>query len=93
MGDFIKPSDLKGKIDTDDAPLVIDVRAHDEFNEGHVPGAVNIPVDDLPNRLSEIPKDRPIVPYCNMYHRGNSRGERAAQLLKDNGYEAHAIDG
>lgn len=93
MNELIKPEELQKKLNTYDVPLVIDVRTPDEFNEGHIPGAVNIPIDDLPNRLSEIPKERPIVPYCNMHHRGNSRGERAARLLEDNGYEAHAIDG
>jgi phage shock protein E len=93
MNEFIKPADLEKKLNKKDAPLVIDVRTPDEFNGGHIPGAVNIPLDDLPNRLSGIRKERPIVPYCNMHHRGNSRGERAAQLLRDNGFEARAIDG
>ncbi|SHJ74254.1 rhodanese-like domain-containing protein [Alicyclobacillus tolerans] len=93
MTEFIKPVDLQEKLNSDDRPLVIDVRSSDEYNEGHVPGAINISIDDLPNRLSEIPKDRQIIPYCNMRHRGNSRGERAAQYLQENGFKAIAIDG
>ncbi|MFB5193031.1 rhodanese-like domain-containing protein [Alicyclobacillus fastidiosus] len=73
--------------------LVIDVRTHDEFSQGHIPGAVHIPIDDLPTRLSEIPKEKSIVSYCNMRHRGNSRGERAAKYLQENGFKAFAIDG
>jgi rhodanese-related sulfurtransferase len=65
----------------------------DEFRKGHIPGAINIPIDELANRLSEITKEKPIVSYCNMQHRGNSRGEKAAQLLKENGFEANVIDG
>jgi len=43
MIEFIKPVDLQEKLNSDDAPLVIDVRMPDEFSQGHVPGAVNIP--------------------------------------------------
>lgn len=93
MTEFIEPTELLEKLNADATPLVIDVRTPDEFNQGHIPGAINIPMDDLPTRLSEIPKERPIVSYCNMRHPGNSRGERAAQFLKDSGYQALAIDG
>ena len=93
MAEFINPVDLNEKLNSDDRPFVIDVRSSDEYNEGHVPGAVNIPIDVLSNRLTEIPKERQIVPYCNMRHRGNSRGERAAQYLLENGFKAIAIDG
>jgi rhodanese-related sulfurtransferase len=44
-------------------------------------------------RLGEIPRDRPVVPYCNMQHPGNSRGERVTALLLARGYEARVLDG
>lgn len=62
--------------------LLIDVRTPDEFNSGHIAGAVNISVDTIANRLSEIPHDRPIVVYC---HSGN-RSKQAAQILAQAGY-------
>ncbi|MEJ5212076.1 MAG: metalloregulator ArsR/SmtB family transcription factor [Burkholderiales bacterium] len=44
--------------------MVIDVRPPSEFAAGHIPGAVNIPIDLLPKRLKTLPKDQEIVAYC-----------------------------
>jgi ArsR family transcriptional regulator len=44
--------------------VVLDVRPEDEFALGHVPGALNIPVEELERRLAELPKDQEIVAYC-----------------------------
>lgn len=65
-----------------DAPFVLDVRTPAEFVAGHVPGAVNIPHDQVAARLSEVPKDRDVVLYC----RSGRRTELAAQVLAGNGY-------
>jgi rhodanese-related sulfurtransferase len=43
---------------------IIDVRSSEEFDEGHIPTALNIPLVDLPGMLSEIPKNKTIVTYC-----------------------------
>jgi NADPH-dependent 2,4-dienoyl-CoA reductase/sulfur reductase-like enzyme/rhodanese-related sulfurtransferase len=52
------------------SPLLLDVRTPQEFACGHIPGAVNIPVDNLRSRLAEVPKRRPIVTYCQVGQRG-----------------------
>lgn len=44
--------------------VVLDVRPAPEFAAGHIPGAVSIPLDELPERLSELPADMEIVAYC-----------------------------
>ena len=44
--------------------IVLDVRPEDEFALGHVPGALNIPINELKRRLVELPKDQEIVAYC-----------------------------
>lgn len=62
--------------------VLLDVRTPEEFASGHISGAININVDELPNRLSEVPKDEPIVVYC----RSGRRSAIAAQLLSDAGY-------
>ena len=46
------------------AATVLDVRPEDEFRHGHVPGALNIPLGQLEQRLAELPADREIVAYC-----------------------------
>lgn len=73
--------------------LVIDVRDAKEYAEGHVAGAVNIPVGSLRERLAELPEGQLLVTYCNMRHRGTSRCEMAASLLAGEGYDARALDG
>lgn len=75
------------------APLIVDVRGASEYAAGHARGAVNIPLDALADRLGELPKDTPIVTYCNMNHPGHSRGERAAAVLGERGYAASALAG
>ena len=44
--------------------MVLDVRPSEEFSAGHIPGAVNIPVDELEKRLRELPRRKEIVAYC-----------------------------
>ncbi|MBX3084493.1 MAG: rhodanese-like domain-containing protein [Anaerolineae bacterium] len=62
--------------------LLLDVRTPDEFASEHIAGAVNISVQTLPDRLSEVPRDIPVVIYC---HSGN-RSAQAARILSDAGY-------
>lgn len=70
--------------------LLLDVRTPDEFSGQHIPGATNIPVDQLPARISELgPTSRPIVVHC----RSGARSARAAGMLRAAGYEVHDIGG
>jgi phage shock protein E len=62
--------------------LLIDVRTPEEFAGGYIPGAVNIPLQELSSRLSEVPKDQPIVVYC----RSGNRSAQAVDLLTEAGY-------
>jgi rhodanese-related sulfurtransferase len=70
----VKPSELLAAIEAKQAPLVLDVRTPEEFASGHVPGALNIPIDELASRSGEIAahRDEPVVVYCE-------RGPRAAR--------------
>jgi rhodanese-related sulfurtransferase len=80
----------------DTSPLIVDVRGPKEYAAGHLPGARNIPLSKLTRLAAKadgLPKDRPIVTYCNMHHPGQSRGERAAALLAEHGYPAAALAG
>ena len=66
-----------------DASLyVLDVRAPEEYAAGHVPGAVNIPHDQVASRLAEVPKDKDVVLYC----RSGRRSALASEVLAGNGY-------
>ena len=52
-----------------DAPLVIDVRQHYEYAEYHVPGSLHLMGGDLPDRLGELPRDKPIAAICRVGYR------------------------
>jgi|APIni6443716594_1056825.scaffolds.fasta_scaffold638707_1 rhodanese-related sulfurtransferase len=65
-----------------DSLFLLDVRTPQEFAEGHVPGAVNVPHDQLASRLAGVPKDKDVVIYC----RSGRRSALAADVLRANGY-------
>ena len=46
--------------------VVVDVRRDDEWVTGHISGAVHIPIDDLPDRIDEVPKDKKVLFICAM---------------------------
>jgi rhodanese-related sulfurtransferase len=62
--------------------FVLDVRSPEEFAQGHVPGAVNIPHDQVAARLADIPRDKDVVMYC----RSGRRTGLAGEILEANGY-------
>jgi phage shock protein E len=68
----------------EDGAFLLDVRTPAEFAGGHLPGATNVPVGELSRRLGDIPKDRPVVAYCQSGMRSSS----AVRLLRAQGYEA-----
>ena len=64
---------------------VIDVRRPDEFAKGHADGSINIPLQEMPERLDEIKKFKsPLLVVCG----GGTRYIRAFELLKENGIES-----
>jgi rhodanese-related sulfurtransferase len=80
----VTPEDLP-----DDA-LVIDVREHDEWVAGHAPGAVHIPLGDIPARLDQLPiTDESLPIVC----RSGGRSYRAVQWLVQQGFDVVNVDG
>ncbi|WP_331374750.1 ArsR/SmtB family transcription factor [Sinorhizobium chiapasense] len=59
----VSREDLLGRLDEGGVTL-LDVRPEDEFNLGHLPGALNVPLGELEQHLSALPKDQEIVAYC-----------------------------
>ncbi|MGH1347657.1 MAG: ArsR/SmtB family transcription factor [Nannocystales bacterium] len=70
--------------------VLLDVRPELEFSEGHLPGAVSMPLPVLESRISELPKDRTIVAYC----RGPfcTFSAEATQRLRELGFDARRTD-
>ena len=69
--------------------VVIDVREPDEYQEGHVPGARLIPLNDVPDRLAEVPTDQPVLVICKL----GGRSLRASEFLIANGVDATNVAG
>ncbi len=69
------------RVVADENGFLLDVRTPGEFSGGHVDGATNIPVNELGQRLSEVPEDRPVVVYCL----SGARSASAARMLAGTG--------
>jgi rhodanese-related sulfurtransferase/DNA-binding HxlR family transcriptional regulator len=59
----VDSEELLRRLDSGDV-VILDVRPEPEYVGGHLPGAVHIPLEELPDRFSELPRDREIVAYC-----------------------------
>jgi phage shock protein E len=62
--------------------FVLDVRQPDEWNAVHIPGATLIPLDQLPARVNEVPKDKEVVVVC----RSGNRSQAGRDILKSAGF-------
>ena len=71
----------------DEGAQVVDVRADHEWEAGRIAGAAHVPLPELPQRLGDIDKDRPVVVYC----RGGNRSTMATDALAEAGYDAHKL--
>jgi len=72
-----------------DGALVVDVRRAFEWNRVHIPGAVHLPLEVLPEGCLELPDDRLLITFCT----GGIRSAGAANLLVENGFEAVNMSG
>ncbi len=66
----------------DQGAFILDVREPSEWTQFHIPGATLIPLGELPNRLNEVPKDRPVVVVCRTGH----RSAQGRDILKNAGF-------
>ncbi len=71
--------------------VVVDVRSAAAYAEGHVPGAVSVPLKELLDRLGELPGDAEIIAYCGGPYCVVS--PRAVEVLRSHGYRARPLDG
>jgi len=70
-------------VDADRDHFLLDVRTPEEFEAGHIAGAVNIPVQVLDQYLSSVPEDLDVVLYC----RTGNRSQAAMEILNQTGYD------
>lgn len=63
--------------------MLVDVREPDEWYAGHLPGAIHIPMGEIPKRLHELPRDRKLIFTCRS---GNRSGTIKDYLIDEHGY-------
>jgi hydroxyacylglutathione hydrolase len=80
----IAPRELQRQLTGGDRPQVLDVRTDDEWREGHLPGALHIMGGYLPERIGDVPRDRPLVVMCGSGYRSTI----AASVLERAGLSA-----
>ena len=74
--------ELKRKIDAKEDFFLLDVREPNEYQIGKIPGSTLIPLGEVPQRVSEIPRDKEIIVHCKM----GGRSAKAAAFLRQQGY-------
>ncbi|AOS60921.1 Rhodanese-related sulfurtransferase [Actinoalloteichus hymeniacidonis] len=79
---------LPEKLPNNDA-VVLDVREDDEWQAGHAPDAVHIPLGELAGRLDELPAEKDVFVVC----RSGGRSARATAYLNQNGWDAVNVEG
>ena len=65
-----------------DGAVIVDVRTKGEYQQGHIKGSMNIPLNNLSNQLTKLKKDKPIITCCA----SGMRSAQAKRILKSNGY-------
>jgi len=79
---LITAPQLKAELEGPYHPVILDVRTEGEFAKGHFAGALHIPIDELRERLHQVPRERRVVVHC----RSGFRGHLAVRLLLEQGY-------
>ena len=85
----VSPAAVAELVARPDAPLLLDVRTPEEFAEGHLPGAVLIPHDQLASRLAETEGKPWVLVYC----RSGARASKAQAVLEQAGVEVRQVEG
>jgi rhodanese-related sulfurtransferase len=79
----ISPAELQAQREAGVAPVVIDVRTSEEYDSGHVPGAVNIPFDQIAERIDQVDAPHGVALYCMV----GPRARKAESALLAAGHE------
>jgi len=85
--DRVDPADLQLRLDLAKPPAILDIRTHTEFHRGHIPQAFSIPLDELSERMAEVPREGPIVLICGTGYRSGI----AASLMEGQGFDRRQL--
>ena len=79
----ISPEEVYEIIQNEEDYFIVDVRTREEYDSGHIEGALLLPIQELEDRLTELPVDKPIIVYCQ----SGDRSSTAANILVENGFK------
>lgn len=85
----ISTEELQKKLEAGEKPEMIDVREHEEVAAGMIPGAKHIPMGEIPERLSELDKDKEYIFIC----RSSARSGNVCHYLNEQGYKVRNMVG
>lgn len=85
----VSVTDLQQALASDQPPCLLDVREPYEWRQVHIPTALHIPMNDIPQRLAELPRDQALVVFCAH----GSRSYSVAGYLIEQGYSASSLAG
>jgi rhodanese-related sulfurtransferase len=85
----ISAAQAREKIDSKQSYFVLDVRQPQEYQSGHISGAKLIPLNELAHRMTQLPKNKPIIAVC----RSGSRSVHATRMLAEAGYQVENLRG
>lgn len=88
-GNIVSRDDVKELLK--DKAVLLDVRPRKEFDAGHLRGAINIPIEELPDRLAELSRDRKVITYCRGAY--CLFADEASELLRANGFDVVRLQG
>lgn len=82
---ILEPNKVKEMIDNNQFDLIIDLRTQENYLKGHLPGAINIPINEIPDKFDFLNKyqKKPIILYCGI----GSQSKSACKVLALNGFE------
>lgn len=86
----ITRAELDARLRRKDDLLILDVRPPEEYAAGHLPGALSVPIEELPRALKRLPKDKEIVAYCRGPYCAYSHA--AVGLLRRRGFRARRLE-
>lgn len=86
----VSPDELMKELKSGDNLYLMDVRSKEEFESGHIPEALNIPLPELPEKMIFLEKDTRIITACA---KGGGRSEKAAGMLRQMGFREHRLCG
>jgi rhodanese-related sulfurtransferase len=86
VSEQLAPEDVKARLDE---IQLVDVRLDEEWNAGHIEGAIHIPLDSLSSHADEIDRSKPVVLYC----RSGDRSGGAADAFAASGWEVTSMEG